>query len=211
VKKSGTVTGTLITTHSATRAPHRRTGQRGVELLTRSSLRTPRTAGAGAGSYPAPIPIDAPSARPSTGRPPGSAVKSPRRTSGRERPDSDELASADAALVDVFRSILPELRLTLTWDQGTEMAQHLAITADTGTKIYFCDSGSPWQRGTNENTNGLLRQYFPKSTDLSVHTPGDLARVEAELNRRPRITLNDRAPAELFTALLRSRLYPLLQ
>ena len=120
-------------------------------------------------------------------------------------------AGLHAALVDVFGSIPPELRLTLTWDQGTEMAQHLAITADTGTKIYFCDSGSPWQRGTNENTNGLLRQYFPKSTDLSVHTPGDLARVEAELNRRPRITLNDRAPAELFTALLRSHRYPLLQ
>jgi IS30 family transposase len=91
------------------------------------------------------------------------------------------------------------------------MARHLAITADTGTKIYFCDSGSPWQRGTNENTNGLLRRYFPKSTDLSVRSPRDLARVEAELNRRPRMTLNDRTPAELFSGLLTSQHHPPLQ
>ena len=86
------------------------------------------------------------------------------------------------------------------------MARHLDVTADTGTKIYFCDAGSPWKRGNNENTNGLLRQYFPKSTDLSVYTPRDLARVEAELHRRPRITLDDRTPADLFAALLTSPL-----
>ena len=94
-----------------------------------------------------------------------------------------------AALVRCLNALPPVLRQTLTWDQGTEMAKHLDVTADTGTKVYFCDAGSPWQRGSNENTNGLLRQYFPKSTDLSIHSPRELADVESELNRRPRITL----------------------
>jgi IS30 family transposase len=93
-----------------------------------------------------------------------------------------------------------KLRRTLTWDQGTEMAKHLDITADTGARIYFCDAASPWQRGSNETTP-LLRQYFPKSTDLSVHTARDLARVESELNRRPRIVFGDRAPEDLFPGL----------
>ena len=84
------------------------------------------------------------------------------------------------------------------------MARHLEITATLGTKVYFCDAASPWQRGSNENTNGLLRQYFPKSTDLTVHTPHDLARVENELNGRPRRILGDRPPTELFSALLTS-------
>lgn len=108
------------------------------------------------------------------------------------------------ALVRTLNELPPPLRRTVTWDQGTEMARHLEITQATGTRIYFCDSASPWQRGSNENTNGLLRQYFPKSTDLSIHTARDLARVENELNRRPRITLGDRAPADLFAALLPS-------
>ncbi|WP_293785318.1 IS30 family transposase [uncultured Aeromicrobium sp.] len=115
-----------------------------------------------------------------------------------------------AALVRTLQELPPTLRRTLTWDQGTEMAKHLDVTADTGTKIYFCDAASPWQRGSNENTNGLLRQYFPKSTDLSIHTARDLARVESELNRRPRIVLNDRSPHELFTALLTSLDHPSL-
>lgn len=116
-----------------------------------------------------------------------------------------------AALVRLLNELPPPLRRTLTWDQGTEMAKHLEITADTGTKIYFCDAASPWQRGSNENTNGLLRQYFPKSTNLAVHTPHDLARVESELNRRPRITLGDRTPADLFELLLASGNHPALQ
>ena len=91
------------------------------------------------------------------------------------------------------------------------MAKHLDVTADTGTKVYFCDAGSPWQRGSNENTNGLLRQYFPKSTDLSIHSPRELADVESELNRRPRIVLGDRAPDELFRSLLASANHPSLR
>lgn len=84
------------------------------------------------------------------------------------------------------------------------MARHTAIAATPGTKIYFCDSRSPWQGPSNENTNGLLRQYFPKGTDLSVHPPAHLVAVEDELNRRPRMVLEDRAPIDLFQALLAS-------
>lgn len=115
------------------------------------------------------------------------------------------------ALVKTLNELPPPLRRTVTWDQGTEMARHLEITQATGTRIYFCDSGSPWQRGSNENTNGLLRQYFPKSTDLSGYSARDLERVENELNRRPRISLGDRTPAELFDALLTSEKHPSLQ
>jgi hypothetical protein len=93
---------------------------------------------------------------------------------------------------------------SITWDQGTEMARHLDIAASLRTRVYFCDSRSPWQRGSNENTNGLLRQYFPKGTDLAVHAPEHLRAVEDELNRRPRIVLDDRAPADLFNELLAS-------
>jgi len=84
------------------------------------------------------------------------------------------------------------------------MARHRTITRSLGAPVYFCDSHSPWQRGSNENTNGLLRDYFPKGTDLSAHPPEHLLAVENELNNRPRHVLGDRAPAELFAALLAS-------
>jgi IS30 family transposase len=87
------------------------------------------------------------------------------------------------------------LRRSITWDQGREMALHREITSHTGVPVFFCHPHSPWERGSNENMNGVLRQYFPKSTDLSVHTPERLAQVAQEINERPRKTLNWKTPA----------------
>lgn len=112
---------------------------------------------------------------------------------------------AEAVRDAITRTIITlpeELRRSLTWDQGAEMAQHDRLKIDAGVQVYFCDPQSPWQRGTNENTNGLLRQYFPKGTDLSTHSAAEIAAVAAALNARPRKTLGWKTPAEALDELL---------
>ncbi len=112
-----------------------------------------------------------------------------------DQPNADAIRDGVCA---ALQALPPDLRRTLTWDQGKELALHQQITARTGTQVYFCDAHSPWQRGSNENTNGLLRDYFPKGTDLSAVTPEELQRVADEINARPRKTLGWFRPADLF-------------
>src|SRR5438128_9043505 len=112
------------------------------------------------------------------------------------------------AIVASITTLPEQLRRSLVWDQGAEMAQHAQLRIDTGLHVYFCDPQSPWQRGTNENTNGLLRQYFPRGTDLSRHSADDLAAVAATLNSRPRKTLAWKTPAEKLNEYLLSSQQP---
>jgi IS30 family transposase len=117
-------------------------------------------------------------------------------------PNGHGAEAVQEAMVEAMSHLPATLRRTLAWDQGIEMANHVAIASATELAIYFCDPHSPWQRATNENTNGLLRQYFPKSTDLSGYHRDYLDFVAAQLNNRPRKRLGWRTPAEALDQLL---------
>jgi IS30 family transposase len=117
-------------------------------------------------------------------------------------PDDHGAEAVRDAIVGRIQTLPAALRRSLTWDQGIEMRRHAEISIAADLPVYFCDPASPWQRGTNENTNGLLRQYFPKGTDLSLHSAAHLAAVADQLNRRPRKTLEFATPAEALNELL---------
>jgi transposase, IS30 family len=117
-------------------------------------------------------------------------------------PESRNAETVADAMIATIQNLPATLRRTVTWDQGHEMAQHARISIEAGIDVYFCDPHSPWQRGSNENTNGLLRQYFPKGTDLSVHSAAHLAEVAAELNGRPRKRFGWHSPAYMLAQLL---------
>jgi len=112
--------------------------------------------------------------------------------------------SVVSALIKQAKKLPSELYKSLTWDRGTEMKDHQRFTMATDIDVYFCDPRSPWQRGSNENTNRLLRQYYPKGMDLSVYSQGELNKVARQLNERPRKTLNFETPAERFNACVAS-------
>ena len=112
--------------------------------------------------------------------------------------------SVVSALIKQSKKLPDELYKSLTWDRGKELADHERFTLETDINVYFCDPRSPWQRGSNKNTNGLLRQYFPKGTDLSVHSQTKLNAVARQLNERPRKTLEFETPAQRFNACVAS-------
>ncbi|WP_420115369.1 IS30 family transposase [Micromonospora sp.] len=117
-------------------------------------------------------------------------------------PEGHGAEQVSAAITEAMTALPATLRKSLTWDQGKELSKHRQIAEVTGLKVYFCDPHSPWQRATNENTNGLLRQYVPKGTDLSVHSRQDLAFVQDQFNNRPRKRLDFAKPSELINGLL---------
>ena len=119
-------------------------------------------------------------------------------------PDTHTAVDVNVALTTVMSQLPPYLRRTLTWDQGSEMANHDKIASLFDDGVFFAHPGKPWQRGSNENMNGLLRQYFRKHSDLSIHSAEALEAISAKLNNRPRKRLNWRSPTQLFPAKLKS-------
>jgi IS30 family transposase len=117
-------------------------------------------------------------------------------------PDGRGADMVSAAMHKAIRGLPLTMRRSITWDQGSELSRHQRFTIDTGIQVYFCDPHSPWQRGSNENTNGLLRQYMPKGTDLSIHSAADLKRYAASLNDRPRKTLRYMKPSQKLAEFL---------
>ena len=117
-------------------------------------------------------------------------------------PDGREAPEVRRAMAAKILTLPLALRRSITWDQGKEMSGHVGFSVETGVEVFFCDPHSPWQRGSNENTNGLLRQYFPKGTDLSIHTEADLDAAADGLNGRPRQTLGWMTPSEKLAELL---------
>ncbi|MGO9341681.1 MAG: IS30 family transposase, partial [Acidimicrobiales bacterium] len=117
-------------------------------------------------------------------------------------PDTHKAKDVEQQMTKAIQTLPKELARSITWDQGSEMAAHKSFTVSTGVPVYFCDPHSPWQRGSNENTNGLLRQYMPKGTDLSTLTEDDLSAIQRSLNGRPRKTLGFMKPCEKFAELV---------
>jgi IS30 family transposase len=117
-------------------------------------------------------------------------------------PDGDKAEQVRPALAAAVARLPEQLRRSLTWDQGRGMAEHLQFTIDSGVQVYFCDPRSPWQRGSNENTNGLLRQYLPKGADLGQLDQAALDAIAAELNGRPRQTLGFKTPSQVLAEAL---------
>jgi len=187
----------VLRTGRRRRRPHRRPGERRPNPITAMTMIGQRPAGAAARSEPGHWEGDL-----ITGASNRSAIgtlvdRASRFTILLHLPGRHTAEAVRDALIAAMSSLPPQLRRSLTWDQGKEMALHQEVTAALGMPVYFCDKASPWQRPSNENTNGLLRQYFPKGSDLRAHGPDDLAAVAAELNARPRKTLGWDAPAAL--------------
>jgi transposase, IS30 family len=185
----------VLRTRRRRRRPHRRPGERRLNGITAMTMLDQRPAGAAdrseCGHWEGDL-ITGASNRSAIGT---LVDRASRFTILLHLPGRHTAEAVREALIAAMSSLPPQMRRSLTWDQGKEMALHREITAALGMPVYFCDKASPWQRPSNENTNGLLRQYFPKGSDLRVHGPDDLAAVAAELNTgRARLSAETRPP-----------------